>query len=119
MIYVNQTDEHIETRCKTCGTTNYIDIDNTKKLNERSFLILKKVRCNTCNNSKKLISIVNIPLDNDPIKCPVCQSEQISHNKKGFGLGKAIAGGVLFGGIGLLGGFIGSNKVDDLFKMWS
>ncbi len=43
--------------------------------------------------------------------CPKCQSTNLTGNKKGFGLGKAIFGGVLVGGIGLLGGFIGSQKV--------
>ena len=31
--------------------------------------------------------------------------------KKGFGLGKAAAGGLLLGPIGLLGGVIGSGKI--------
>ncbi len=47
----------------------------------------------------------------DEIKCPRCGSKQLTANKKGFGLGKALVGGVLLGGIGLLGGFLGSGKV--------
>lgn len=45
------------------------------------------------------------------IKCPKCKSTQLTANKKGFGLGKAVVGGLLTGGVGLLGGFIGSGKV--------
>jgi len=45
------------------------------------------------------------------ISCPKCYSTQLTANKKGFGLGKAAVGGILTGGIGLLGGFIGSGKV--------
>ena len=45
------------------------------------------------------------------IKCPKCGSEQISVNKKGFSGKNAVAGAVLTGGIGLLAGTIGSNKV--------
>ena len=45
------------------------------------------------------------------IKCPMCSSTQLTANKKGFGLGKAAIGGILTGGIGLLGGFIGYGKV--------
>jgi DNA-directed RNA polymerase subunit RPC12/RpoP len=45
------------------------------------------------------------------IKCPKCRSEQITANKKGFSGGKAVAGAVLTGGIGLLAGTIGSKKV--------
>lgn len=47
----------------------------------------------------------------EPARCPRCGSTQLAANKKGFGLGKAVAGGVLTGGIGLLAGFIGSGKV--------
>ncbi len=45
------------------------------------------------------------------MKCPKCGSSQISADKKGFGLGKAVGGGLLLGPIGLLGGLIGSKKV--------
>lgn len=45
------------------------------------------------------------------IGCPKCGSTQISANKKGFSGSKAIAGAVLTGGIGLLAGTIGSNKI--------
>ncbi len=47
----------------------------------------------------------------EPLTCPQCGSTQISAGKKGFGLGKAAAGGLLVGPVGLLGGFIGSKKV--------
>ncbi|MDD1617143.1 MAG: hypothetical protein CG439_2308, partial [Methylococcaceae bacterium NSP1-2] len=43
--------------------------------------------------------------------CPKCRSTHLTCNKKGFTLGKAIVGGVLLGGVGLLSGFIGSEKV--------
>jgi len=45
------------------------------------------------------------------LKCPRCGSTYITANKKGFGVGKAIGGAILTGGIGLLAGFIGSGKV--------
>ena len=45
------------------------------------------------------------------IKCPRCGSTQLTANKKGFGLGKALVGGFLLGGVGLVGGFVGSGKV--------
>lgn len=47
----------------------------------------------------------------DEIRCPKCSSTQISAGDKGFGLGKAAAGGLLLGPVGLLGGLIGSKKV--------
>lgn len=43
--------------------------------------------------------------------CPNCGSTQLTANKKGFSGKKAVAGAVLTGGIGLLAGTIGSNKI--------
>lgn len=48
----------------------------------------------------------------EEIRCPKCNSTSLDFNKQGFGLKKAIVGGVLTGGYGLLAGFIGSNKVN-------
>lgn len=45
------------------------------------------------------------------IRCPKCNSNQLTANKKGFSGGKALVGGVLTGGVGLLAGTIGSNKI--------
>lgn len=47
----------------------------------------------------------------ESIKCPRCQSTQLSANKKGFSGGKAVGGALLFGELGLLAGASGSNKV--------
>ncbi len=47
----------------------------------------------------------------DQIKCPKCSSTQITAQKQGFGAGKAAAGVLLTGGIGLLAGGINSNKI--------
>ena len=49
--------------------------------------------------------------ESEPLKCPKCRSTDLTANKKGYRLGNAVAGLVLTGGIGLLGGFVGSNKV--------
>jgi len=49
-------------------------------------------------------------MDNQ-IKCPKCGSNQLSAQKKGFSFGKALVGGILTGGVGLLAGTIGSGKV--------
>jgi tellurium resistance protein TerD len=51
------------------------------------------------------------PSEPEQIKCPKCRSHQITANSKGFGLGKAVAGGLLAGPVGLLGGVIGSKTV--------
>src|SRR5258708_1376521 len=47
----------------------------------------------------------------EEIKCPKCGSNQLSANKKGFSGTKAVGGVILTGGIGLLAGTIGSNKI--------
>ena len=47
----------------------------------------------------------------DEVRCPKCGSTQIVANKKGFGLGKSLAGGLLLGPVELLGGVIGSGKI--------
>lgn len=45
------------------------------------------------------------------IHCPKCNSTQLHSEKKGFSGKKAVAGAVLTGGVGLLAGTIGSNKI--------
>ena len=49
-------------------------------------------------------------MDNQ-IHCPKCGSTSIHTEKKGFSGKKAVIGGILTGGIGLLAGTIGSNKI--------
>lgn len=48
---------------------------------------------------------------NSLAKCPKCGSTSLTGNKKGFGVGKAAVGVALTGGVGLLVGGIGANKV--------
>ena len=50
-------------------------------------------------------------MNNGEIRCPKCGSNQFAAGNKGFGLGKAAAGGLLLGPVGLLSGFIGSGQV--------
>lgn len=45
------------------------------------------------------------------VRCPKCHSNQLAANKKGFSGAKAVGGALLTGGIGLLAGTLGSNKV--------
>ena len=48
--------------------------------------------------------------ENDTAKCPMCGSSSLSLQEKGFSYGKAAAGAVLVGGVGLLAGGIGAKK---------
>jgi predicted nucleic-acid-binding Zn-ribbon protein len=47
----------------------------------------------------------------EQICCPKCGSNQFTTNKKGFSGKKALVGAMLTGGVGLLAGTIGSNKL--------
>lgn len=52
------------------------------------------------------------PINDDVVRCPKCGSSQLTANKKGFSLGKAVAGGVLLVPIaGVATGMIGKNKI--------
>lgn len=48
----------------------------------------------------------------DSVRCPMCNSDQITAQKRGFSGGKAAVGAVLTGGVGALAGFHGSDKLD-------
>lgn len=46
-----------------------------------------------------------------PMMCPMCGSTELSSARKGFSGGKAVAGGLLLGPVGIVAGGLGSNKV--------
>ena len=77
-------------------------------------------RCAPCGKSIKS-STTNSPKYSSK-KCPKCKSVNFHTEKNGYGLGKGLAGGFATGGIGLLAGFIGSNKLRftclDCGKSW-
>lgn len=58
-----------------------------------------------------VINTGELPPKDDKIHCPKCGSVQITYNKKGFSAGKAVAGAIVAGGIGLAAGGIGSDKI--------
>ena len=45
------------------------------------------------------------------IRCPKCGCSQLNYKRKGFGIVKSLAGGAIFGGVGLLFGFAGSKRL--------
>jgi DNA-directed RNA polymerase subunit RPC12/RpoP len=75
----------------------------------------------SCSECGKEISnkAENCPYCGNPINvkreeyicCPKCRSRELHTGKKGFSGGKAVAGALLTGGIGILAGTIGSKKV--------
>ena len=67
----------------------------------------------SAENKEALLQHRRIELDEQGvIYCPKCLSTSVQPFKKGFGLGKAVVGGVLLGGVGLLGGAIGKDKIE-------
>lgn len=50
--------------------------------------------------------------NDDLLRCPKCNSTNLHIDKKGFSGGKALAGAVVAGGIGILAGTIGSHDID-------
>jgi len=49
-------------------------------------------------------------MDNN-IKCPRCNSTNVSTGTKGYGLVKGATGGLILGPIGLMAGLIGSKRI--------
>lgn len=52
------------------------------------------------------------PPEHGGMSCPRCHSTQVTAGKKGFGIGKALVGGIVLGPVGLLAGFIGSKNIE-------
>lgn len=68
----------------------------------------KAVSCPSCGNpinTKKEV-------EEEYLCCPKCNSKELHSEQKGFSGGKALAGALLTGGIGLLAGTIGSKNID-------
>jgi len=121
--YFSEDSNTIGAECPQCGKILKIAKGILEETDD-GFNVIQKIKCPckeiysaiTLGNSKRnRVSSRNFgkaptPSD-DTIKCPQCLSRQITANKKGFGLAKSLGGGILLGPIGLLGGFIGSNKV--------
>lgn len=78
------------------------------------------IKCSECGkevseNAEKCIHCGN-PISNkqsneEVICCPKCRSSNLYSGKRGFSGKKAVVGGILTGGIGILAGTIGSNKI--------
>lgn len=110
----------IVAKCERCGREIEIPFANTINPYMSSIDLKNVVKC-ACGEYHNLIidpknyrPVTQPPKyysNNTSIKCPRCGSSQLHSGEKGFSLGKAIAGDVLFGPIGILGGFIGSKKV--------
>jgi hypothetical protein len=110
--------KHIQLKeliCSNCGVEfSKINI-NCPACNEKIPFSLE--RCTNCGvdvwkvkKEQKSVSI-SIPVRESTVNCPKCGSASVGAIKKGFGLGKAILGNAVLGPVGLVGGLVGSNKV--------
>ena len=108
--------------CENCGREIEVPISNIIVTSRLPYDLKDVIQCE-CGEYHNLIvdkdktQTKHIPHNkpdyaaNETIKCPRCRSTQLHAGDKGFSLGKAAAGGVLLGPVGLLGGLIGSKKV--------
>lgn len=78
----------------------------------------KAASCPNCGNPMDQQVVVktvsqSTPVNNDRnmLRCPKCDSTQLTSNKKGFSARKAVAGAIVAGGIGITAGAIGGNKI--------
>lgn len=74
------------------------------------------VKCKVCGKEVAELSSVcsncGVNLPGLYVQCPNCLSIYTTIEKKGFGVGKATVGGVMFGAVGLVAGMIGSKDTE-------
>ena len=105
MTWVSEEDGYILAKCPRCGKVSKI----RKSLAQRTSTGYKFGGEGSCSCGLVFNEVYKDP-EEDRVKCPSCGSFQVSAGNKGFGLGKAAAGGILLGPVGLLGGMLGSRK---------
>ncbi|WP_018306345.1 hypothetical protein [Desulfitobacterium hafniense] len=114
-------------KCPTCNTKDrgfpIVDSNDTETINEIISSVpnpknsitprwKKDMEQKNPNWREGTLSEQAAQLDKQGIAyCPKCLSTSISANKKGFGIGKAVAGAWAAGPIGLVAGNIGAKKV--------
>ena len=126
MKYIAEDNEQVIGRCERCRSELKVPRENLVSLND-SFDLKSTVQCqcgrihNLILGNSKTLKWANEKVKFDPnyfppnqsntVSCPLCKSVQLYAGDKGFSLGSAAAGGILFGPLGLLGGFLGSKTV--------
>lgn len=115
------SDEHILAECSSCGRVLKIAWSAAERRDGGGFDLIPEVRC-PCGRSADSV-LPSAPRGPSrpratsqsaavsAVKCLKCGSDQFAAGTKGFGLGKAAAGGLLLGPVGLLGGLVGCKKV--------
>ena len=108
-------DEQILAECGGCGRVLKVARAATTPT-DAGFVTSSTIRCPCGRAASRVMPDAQAgPAREAPadakVRCPKCRSEQFATGTQGFGLGKAAAGGLLLGPVGLLGGLFGSKKV--------
>lgn len=125
--YIAEDKESIRGLCERCRAEITVPKSNANPIAD-GFDLRDTIKCK-CGNIHNLIAgnvktqkwakeeikfdpdYVPPSKNNRTAACPLCRSTQLFAGNKGFSLGTALAGGILFGPFGLLGGFWGSERV--------
>lgn len=97
-----------DTEIQVIESMDVMDFTTTKKAEQKTEDIAYLVATQLAQQQLQVEQ--QIQQNNNQAKCPLCSSTSLIAEKKGFGYGKAVAGAVLLGGIGILAGGIGANK---------
>lgn len=117
MYFFSIESEKLGIECDGCGKIFMFNKKYFTNISKTYCVNNTMIQCPNCKNSIQTNTKIEVKegaismREDDSIKCPKCGSTQITAGNKGFGLGKAAAGAVLLGPVGLLGGVIGSKKV--------
>ena len=84
--------------------------DRERQELQRSFQAVQLSSSSAATSVPMAAPVPTAPNPNQP-ECPKCGSSQTTYDRQKFGVGKAAAGVILTGGIGLLAGGIGRNKI--------
>ncbi|KLU59955.1 hypothetical protein CEB3_c33860 [Peptococcaceae bacterium CEB3] len=108
LTYFGEDDNFIKGECSECGRVLKIRREYAKETSHGYDLNPPGIKCFCGTTYLRITSKLEVKAT---LKCPKCGCTQIAAGNKGFGLGKAAAGGFLLGPVGLLGGLVGSKKV--------
>lgn len=111
----NNVNQNLVVKRKLQAAQDKYDIEHgiTKEdrieLERKLAIVIKNRDSDEVNEKNERLAYLN---HNHIAYCPKCTSQSVTPVKKGFGVGKAAAGGLILGPVGLVGGAIGANKIE-------
>ncbi len=101
--------------CEYCDGRSLSPATKEQIKSSKELFSIALIKCKVCQKevSKSAANCphCNVSAPGLHIKCPKCNSKNISAGKKGFGLVQAATGGLFLGPIGILGGLFRRRKV--------